>query len=216
MRLLLLAAAAIGVHAAPLNILNPSFELGTGQFGSNWQGTCGSCGVFVDSGFDFTPGPPDGTRTLYVNQTVGVHQVLSDVALPNMVYTIDVMVGDRLFVPFAGSKMRLYAGPNLGAATLLAEVVNTTSPGDGLFAARSLTFTTPGAAGYLGQNLIVWLGGAITGTVQTHYDLVSGDATPTPEPAAWVMVAGVLGVIAARRATWPAKARAWHQAAARS
>lgn len=199
MRFMLLAAVGIGLHAAPLNILNASFELGSGQFGSDWQGTCGSCGVYIDSGFDFTPGPPDGVRTLYVNQTVGVHQVLSDVALPNMVYTIDVMVGDRLFVPFAGSEMRLYAGPTLGSATLLAQVVNMASPGDGLFAARSLVFATPGAAGYLGQNLIVWLGGAVNGSVQTHYDMVVGDATPTPEPGAWVMVVGAVAVLGSKR-----------------
>jgi len=198
MRLLLLAAASIGLHAAPLNILNPSFELGGGQFGTAWQGTCGSCGTYVDSGFDFTLGPPDGTRTLYVNSTVGVHQVLSDLVQPDMAYTINVMVGDRLFVPFAGSTMRLYAGPNLGSATLLAQVTNLTSPGDGLFDARSLSFTTPSSAPYLGQNLIVWLGGAINGSLQTHYDLVSGDATPTPEPGAWALVAGA-GLYLARR-----------------
>ena len=205
MRFVLLAAVGIGLQAAPLNILNPSFELGTGQFGTAWQGTCGSCGTYIDSGFDFTPGPPDGTRTLYVNSTVGVHQVLSDVALPNMVYTIDVMVGDRLFVPFGGSTMRLYAGSTLGTATLLAQVVDLTSPGDGLFAAHSLSFTTPGSAAYLGQNLIVWLGGAINGSVQTHYDMVVGDATPTPEPGAWVMVVGAGVFIAGRRAKWQAR-----------
>jgi len=103
MRLLLLAAAGIGLHAAPLNILNPSIEDGGGQFGTAWQGTCGSCGVFVDCGFDFTSGPPDGTRTLYVNSTVGAHQVLSDLVAPNTTYTINVMIGDRLNVPFAAA-----------------------------------------------------------------------------------------------------------------
>lgn len=200
MRLLLLAAAGIGLQAVPLNILNPSFELGSGQFGTAWQGTCGSCGTYIDSGFDFTPGPPDGTRTLYVNSTVGVHQILTDLVASNTTYTINAMVGDRLNVPFAGSTMRLYAGSTLGTATLLAQVTNTTSPGDGLFDARSLSFTTPSSAAYLGQNLIVWLGGANPGSLQTHYDLVSGDATPTPEPGAWALVATAGLYLARRRA----------------
>jgi hypothetical protein len=160
MRLLLLAAAGIGLQAVPMNILNPSFELGSGQFGTAWQGTCGSCGVYVDSGFDFTSGPPDGTRTMYVNSTVGVHQVLSDVVMPNMVYTIEVMIGDRLFVPFGGSDIRLYS---------------------------SASFTTFAAA-----------------TFQTHFDMVVGDMTPTPEPGAWVMVVGAGLVIASPPRHFPA------------
>jgi hypothetical protein len=139
---------------------------------------------------------------MYVNSTVGVHQVLSDVVMPNMVYRIDVMIGDRLFVPFGGSDIRLYSSASFttfAAATLLAQVVNPVTPVDGGFSLGTLVFTTGAAPANLGENLILRLGGATAGTFQTHFDIVVGDMTPAPEPGAWVMVAGAMVGLGVRR-----------------
>ncbi|MBM3754338.1 MAG: hypothetical protein FJW38_10205 [Acidobacteria bacterium] len=59
--------------------------------------------------------------------------------------------------------------------------MNPVTPFEGGFAMGTLTFTTDSAPANLGENLILRLGGAFSGTLQTHYDLVSGDATPTPD-----------------------------------
>jgi hypothetical protein len=193
-----LAAATLG--AAPVTVLNPSFETdgGTG-YPANWNGTCGSCGYFTITATEFPGGFAAGSHTLYVNQTVGLHQVLSTPLTANTAYTLTVAVGDRFDTDFAGSRIQLRAGATFGSSVLVQELVDGVTPANGSFSLANLTYTSPASGGPIGQNLIIWLGGSTLGVTQTHFDAVSLDATPTPEPATGFAMLGGIALLAAFR-----------------
>jgi PEP-CTERM motif len=189
--------------ASAVTVLNPSFEIdGSGQYPAGWNATCGSCGTFnalVPT--DFTVGIPDGTKTLYVNSTVGVHQVLSAMILPDTLYTLDVMVGHRndTNAIFAGSDIQLRASATatFAGSTILSQLLNSVTPAEGFFLPTQLTWLSPSSGTLIGQSLIIHLAGSIFGggpvaQTQTHFDQVSLDATATPEPGTFALLGTAL------------------------
>lgn len=190
----LLAANAL---AAPITVSNPSFETdGTGAYPADWNGSCGSCGTFIPIPSHFNTAIPDGTRTLYANQTVGLNQILTTTLAADTVYTLTVFVGHRNddSATFAGSNIQLRAGATFGGSVLLAQGIDLVTPLEGEWLQATLPYVSPTVSPLIGQNLIIFLGGSTLGTTQVHFDQVALDGSPTPEPAVFFSVG--LGLIA--------------------
>lgn len=178
-------AVCTGAAAAPLNVSNPSFEnpgLGDG-------GVSGSIGSWIQSGPSGVFNPVRGVHFSDVTATDGqqaaftnggsIQQILPDVLTAFTDYTLSVDVGDRLDVAPQPYVVGLYAG-----GQLLAEVADGPVPDDG-YVTVVVNYTAELGDPLLGGQLQIVL--VNNGGPQVLFDNVRLDATPTPEPAAWVV-----------------------------
>jgi hypothetical protein len=154
-------------HAAPITVLNPSFE--TGNF-TSWSGAPGNWGV--TSGTFDNLSPTDGTFLFYANGGPStISQTLSDTLQPNTTYTLSVDVGRRTGFTQEAYTISLSAGAALIASTSGAQ--NSLPAG---WTTVTATYTSPGSV-TAGQALKI----QITGNgPQTMFDNVRLDATAIP------------------------------------
>lgn len=181
--------ASLPATAAALVINNYSFEdpvqvPGGYQFAITSWTTGGSSGVWDPAGAWLgTMGPvPDGKQVGWINGDT-VSQTLSDVLLPNTVYTFKIDVGGRTdgLNPGTGYSVSLFAGANL-----LTAVVPVTPP-TGAWTTLTANYAT--GALVLPGNLKIEI--AYLGVSQFDFDNVRLDATPVPEPGQFAFIAGL-------------------------
>ena len=207
--LLLLASAIVfdrlpAAGAGPISILNHSFEdhgfLAEGGFDNvlnDWNGNS-AYGTMNPTAAQITGEDPG-----YVAWSNGTNlsQVLGEVLTANMLYTLQVLVGDRSDEPFpaSGYSVQLVADGNI-----LAEDNNTLTPIDGGFVESEVQFTALAGNPNLGENLEIHLN-HLGGVGQVLWDNVRLDAslataTAVPEPGTATLVGiGVLGLAFYRR-----------------
>lgn len=183
---------ALTASAADLTVANHSFEspvLTDGQYNVNntpgWAGT----GTFyhvanpTDAWFTGTsqnsagPNPIDGTNIAGINNDTRLYQDLSATFLPEHTYTLTVLMGTRIGVPFGVPKVRL-----ISAGTTVAELLPSAPP-SGTFQQTSLTYTSPASGPVIGTSIRIEFQG-LGGSAQFWIDNVRLSATPiiTPPP----------------------------------
>lgn len=194
--LLVCAAAA---HAAPVLIVNPGFEdaiLDDSQAIftlAGWMNT-GDSGTFDPHAAAFADGAPEGENVAF--SSVGgptIWQVLTAAAQVNTLYTLSMLVGNRLDAPFGGYQTELWAG-----GTLLARDDGSLLPGDGQFLMSTVQYFVGAGDAVVGQPLEIrfrslgW---------QTVFDDVRLDAArQVPEPALLTLLGlGSAAVLRRRR-----------------
>ena len=169
------------VHAAPVNILNPSFEddgVSVNGLPVNWDAYNASNGGFgayppeaktpaVDDFYN--QDPPDGEYVGYAfgfvgAGPVGLQQTLTSSLMANTRYDLSVAIGNlqSAYSPrsnrywnyegFPGYEIELWAG-----ATLLESDSTSANPGEGEFGIASLSFTTGNSHASIGEMLQIRL-----------------------------------------------------------
>lgn len=191
--------------AAPITVLNPSFEtpaLGSGAFTSvtppNWTDFGPSFdGVFNPQAFELSP-PTNGVQVGYINAG-GIFQVLTANLTANTVYTLMVDFLARIdCCGWPGAELDLLAGSSVVASG----TIPTLAPG--AVTTKTVTFTALSGNPLLGQALEVRILSAGNGG-QIDFDNVRLDGTSfvtggVPEPASVGLAgAGVLLLAMARR-----------------
>jgi hypothetical protein len=170
------ALSAALAPAAPLTIVNPSFEspvlapVGVAGTIPGWQdgdqaGT--AAGVFHPTTSRYPGGIPQGNNVAFSNGPF-IFQVLSEPLTANSTYTLQVGVGDRNDTPFPPYTVQLRAGGNVLAQT------STPTPADGAFATATLSFSPGLSHTHLGKPLEVRV---LSGAAQLNIDNVLLDAT---------------------------------------
>jgi hypothetical protein len=143
---------------------------------------------------------PDGNQILLLGGTAGqgeANQSLGISLAANTTYTLTYFVGQSYLVPLSSYSVAL----RLGSTTLVSDSAG--NPGAGLFALRTISFTTGGnpAAGTLNIDILA-NGRTVTGGVASASFDAFSLSTPggVPEPASIVLLAGgLLGVVLGRK-----------------
>jgi HpiC1 cyclase/PEP-CTERM motif len=189
-------------HATLIPIINAGFEdpdvdVAAGALTCGGTGGCYTTGSFTGwtvtgSGGVFDPSKyapagysaPEGDQVAYSSGGM-LSQVLSVGLEANMVYTLDVLVGDRADTGFPGYEVQLLAGGNLLAS------VNETmfSPANGSFIDAHLEYAS--GSDFLGQLLEIRL---ISDGSQINWDNIRLDPRSVPEPAALMLLS--IGLLA--------------------
>jgi len=198
---------ASSAAAAPLFVANPGFEnpvladSGAVFVIPGWV-SIGDAGVFDPHAAAYLTGAPEGENVAF-SQLGGpdwggpiVSQVLGDALTANTLYTLTMLVGNRLDAPFAGYEIGLYAG-----GSLLANDFNTLAPGDGQFLLSTVQYFAAANDPLLGSLLEIQFRSLGR---QANFDDVKVDAVTRqadiPEPATLALVgAGALGALLRRR-----------------
>ncbi len=222
--------------AVPITVLNHSFEApaaapgnfvgGTNSGPANWSVyNTGPTyaqrffGVWNPTGTNsFLTGAPDGANIGVVflqdslNREAGLLQTLAATLQANTTYTLNVDVGNFApnlppimfnFTGFPGYRVDLMAG-----GAVIASDNNTLAPGEGIFLASTVSFTTGASHLNLGQQLGIRLVnlnlpgpiGNPNNGVEVNFDNVRLDATNVPSPASVALFGiGLLGLGAMRR-----------------
>ncbi len=203
----LLAASGVA-QAAPLVVLNQSFEAGVGTASfpppANFttDGTpAGPNGGFTE-GFNQIGNPTGGDLLRYAGIDNGtLAQDLNVPFLPNTVYTVRFLVGDRSGGPAEGTtQYGLKASGDFATDLGTPVSVDNESLPDGTFSeGPAYTFTT-GTLVPVG-NVVVFFRGLDDGSGnRAIVDLARVDASPVPEPAAaTALVAAAAGALTRRR-----------------
>jgi len=182
------ACAPAGVHAAPVAVVNASFEATVLAANTNSVGipgwvnsTGGILHPLIGPAGQFSNPIPDGVNTAWLNGGSAT-QTLNIVLAADTNYTLQVAVGDRRDNVFPGYSVALLAGNTV----LVTE--SALHPDDGFLDSVIRYSATAGSPG-LGLPLAIRL--TANGT-QVNFDNVRLDATPVPEPGAWaLMLAGI-------------------------
>lgn len=187
---LLITSTPTEVKAAPINILNYSFEnpkaplAFNGEFFTtnidDWIVNSNEAVVFdpgqsqSNTGLNtyFSQSIPDGSQTLAIN-TGNVFQELSVSLQPNYKYTLNVFVGRRNNLSFSGYDVELLAGNTTLASN------NSITPNSGEFSLITVDYTTNDSNPLIGEKLGIKLSSS---GFQTNFDNVTLDATAVPEP----------------------------------
>lgn len=197
--LALTLAASMSANAAPVSIVNPSFEhqvladgawtSGSGQM-YGWIQSTG--GVINPTTANFSNPVPDGNNTAWLNSSSAT-QTLSTALTANMAYTLMVDVGDRKDGNFPGYRVSLWAGNNLLASE------SSLVPNDG-FLTSTVNYTALAGNPFLGQALKIELH---SNGIQVNFDNVRLDVSPVPEPETYALMLAGLGLVgfAVRRRT---------------
>src|SRR5690606_3618032 len=152
-----LSLGATPASAALVTVFNPSFEQDLQADGVHTPGLLSgwtienNAGVWNPMTTHYPGEAPDGENVAYAN-TGTIKQVLSATLQANMLYTLNVQVGNRLDSGFPGYSVGLYAG-----GMLLAEDANSLSPADGTFELSTVTFATGASHLQIGQPLEIRL-----------------------------------------------------------
>jgi hypothetical protein len=175
-----LVAAGTTVLAAPVEVLNPSFEspiLTPGGFiigaFDGWE-TTATAGVLYPVETYFNLPVPDGNQVGFANYDVGqLAQTLSATLQSNTTYTLTVYVGKRLDCCNPSTySVELYAGTELLGSE------SSQDPAAGDFAVSTVTFTSGDPDPLEGLPLQIVFKSTTQG--QVAFDNVSLDATPVP------------------------------------
>lgn len=184
--------------AAPVLIVNAGFETpelaDSGAIFSlvGWVNS-GDSGTFDPHAAAFATGAPEGDNVAFASHgSPTISQVLSANAQANTLYTLSMLVGNRLDAPFGGYQAELWAG-----GTMLAQDDNTLVPGDGQFLMSTVQYFVAAGNAAVGSALEIrfrslgW---------QTVFDDVHLDAIErqVPEPSLLALL-GLGGAMAARR-----------------
>lgn len=160
---------------------NPSFEADTLCEGcitptiTGWIASPGGGdGAFNPTATHYPGGmAPDGNNVAYTNLSGNhVHQILVAVLGSDTSYVLEVEVGNRLDIPFAGYIVQLRAG-----GVTLAEDNSSQSPAPGTFVTATVTYTATSTDPQLGQPLEIWLRSP---NIQANFDDVRLNTTTVP------------------------------------
>jgi len=173
--LLALAMVAGSSVAAPIEVVNPSFENyvlaqgywtwhGEGLTGEGWQVEAGAAvGVFRPSQTVFST-VPDGVNTAY-SQGAAISQVLPAFLVAGTTYTLTVAIGNPANIGgFPGYRVELWAG-----TALLAADDNSLTPAQGEFETSSILYVSPPGDPHAGQSLEIRL---LAFGAEVNFDLV--------------------------------------------
>jgi hypothetical protein len=224
----LTAALLASAQAAPITVLNPSFEspatapatfTGTMTTGpANW--TVYNTGATDNSRYfgvwnpattlSYVNGAPDGANVgvVFLDNTTnlaeaGLQQVLSATLQLSTQYTLTVEVGN--FSPGDPAPWNFAGFPGyrvdlLAGTTLLASDNNTLAPGEGIFLTSTVSFSTGTSHASAGQALRIRLVNLNGPGVEVNFDNVRLDAAPVPEPSSALLCGiGALCAFARRR-----------------
>lgn len=159
----------------------------------------GDGGTFNPSISSYLGEAPEGQNVAYsslITTSPTISQILSDVLTANTIYTLTILVGNRLDSPYSGYAVQLLAGGNL-----LSEDYNFLNPQAGEFVLSTVEFYATDSNPYIGEfleiRLLTFNGG------QTNFDDVQLNAEVIPEPATIIlfsMGAGFVGWMRKKRA----------------
>ena len=195
--LTLVGGAAAAVSAAPLLIVNAGFETPTLDDSqaiftlAGWV-NAGDSGTFDPHAAAFAAGAPEGENVAFssVNGPT-ISQVLAATAQSNTLYTLTMLVGNRLDADFGGYQSELWAG-----GIMLAQDNGSQLPADGQFLLSTIQYFVGAGDAVAGSALEIrfrslgW---------QTVFDDVRLDATErVPEPTLLALL-GLGGAAVARR-----------------
>lgn len=195
--LALVVVVTAAANAAPVLIVNAGFEASALDDSqaifsvSGWLNS-GDSGTFDPHAGAFAAGAPEGDNVAFASHGgPTISQVLAATAQTNMLYTLTMLVGNRLDADFGGYQTELWAG-----GTMLAQDNGSLLPADGQFLLSTVQyFVAPGDA-VAGSALeirfrsLAW---------QSVFDDVELDATESvPEPALLALL-GLGGAAAVRR-----------------
>lgn len=196
--LVVLLGLTSAAGAAPVLIVNAGFETpeladsGAIFTLAGWVNS-GDSGTFDPHAAAFAAGAPEGDNVAFASfGGPTISQVLSTNAHANTLYTLSMLVGNRLDAAFGGYQAELWAG-----GTMLAQDNNTLLPGDGQFLMSTVQYfvaagnTAVGSALEIRFRSLGW---------QTVFDDVHLDATgrQVPEPSLLALL-GFGGALVARR-----------------
>jgi len=222
-------ATPTSVRAAPLTVINPSFELpdiAGGTFSGNtsngpvgWGWSAYYIGPARPSRFfgvwDATGTPsfvavPHGRQVgvVFLDDALGleagIRQTLADTLQPFTEYSLSVGVGN--FAPSPGGDPWNFAGfPGYRVELLAGNAVlaldnNSLNPGEGVFQTATVNFTTGAAHANMGQALTIRLINLNGPGVEVNFDNVSLNALAVPEPSSFALLAlGALLLVWHRR-----------------
>jgi hypothetical protein len=183
---------AVGaLMGAPVPITNGNFETpalaNDGDFTTGsitgWNHVSGAGTVFGVTRLttaSITPRSIDGNQVAFLREGTGVlGQTLAINLTANTTYTLNIWIGRRSDIAFAGYTFGLFAG---GAA--LVTETDAVTPTAGTWVNRILTFTALAGNPNLGQPVEIRFGETVpSGLSQTVFDSFSLDASPVPEPS---------------------------------
>ncbi len=152
----------------------------------------GDSGTFNPHAAAFAAGAPEGENVAF--SSVGgptISQVLTATAQANTLYTLTMLVGNRLDTPFVGYQAELWAG-----GTMLAQDDTSQLPADGQFLLSTVQYFVAAGDAVAGSALEIRFRSL---GLQTVFDDVRLDATErVPEPALLALL-GLGGAAAVRR-----------------
>ena len=119
--------------------------------------------------------PIDGSNIGGINTGATIAQDLTATLQPGLTYTLNMLVGQRIGVPFGTPKVSLMAG-----GQVLAEAVPV-APASGTFAVFQLTFDSPPTGDVLGQPLRIQISSS-GANAQAWIDNLQLAYAPTPPP----------------------------------
>jgi hypothetical protein len=194
---LLLADSA--AHAAPVLIVNAGFEtsvLNDGGVDFNPLGwnSSGDSGAFDPHAAALSAGAPEGENVAFASfGSPTLSQTLASTVEANTLYTLSMLVGNRLDALFGGYQTELWAG-----GTLLARDDNSLAPADDAFLLSTVQYFASAGDLAIGSALEIrfrslgW---------QTVFDDVRLDAErrAVPEPGLLTLLTLGATVLAARR-----------------
>jgi hypothetical protein len=208
---LTLLLAGNAADAAPLLIVNAGFEAsvlddGGVDFNPLGWNSSGDSGAFDPHAAALAAGAPEGENVAFASfGSPTLSQTLASTAEANTMYTLSLLVGNRLDAPFGGYQAELWAG-----GTLLASDDNSLAPTDGSFLQSTVQYFVSAGDAVIGSALEIrfrslgW---------QTVFDDVQLDAEPrrdVPEPGLLTLLALGAGTAAARRRR-TVQGRSWRQ-----
>jgi hypothetical protein len=168
-------------------IVNAGFEdqvLGNGAFSFSIPGwtNAGDSGTFNPTTGQFASEAPEGSNVAFSsNAGPVISQVLAAVLDIDTEYTLSVLVGDRLDLPFPGYSVQLLAG-----GVILAEDNNSMSPVNGDFFESTVTYESSLSDTQIGEALEIRLRGF---GQQVNFDDVRLNAVASiPEPSGMVIL----------------------------